>query len=446
MNMRGLILFTRQLHVISRSGTSIIKPASPTPENFKVYHLPLHDRMMPNIYIPAIFFYADINKAADHKSTVSNLLKNSLSETLTKYYPYAGRLRPSGSSVDCNDEGVHFVEARIGCKLAHVLEKDPAKEDEQGLGHLFPPLAIWDKLSNEKCSSLVLVQLNHFICGGIAIAVGFSHRIGDALTLLSFVAYWAGLSRHSFDHQKLLHVCPYIVSDHEQSHDNDSNTFNVSFPEKHWITKNVVFHNSNIARLKADVEIRHKLQGKDEPNYTRNELVTALLYRCVVAAAATSNGGAYIKSVLCQTVNIRPLLDPPLPQTSVGSFINYNNIATGTENETELHNLVERIREGKLQLRRNKGMDEIIAARPFEEFEKMNRIYLVSSICNFPLYKIDFGWGRPVKATIVDMPVVNSIILMDTPSGDGIEAIVGLEEKEMENFQAHRDLLSYISF
>lgn len=444
MTLRRLILFRRQLHVISRSETRSIKPASPTPKNLKQYNLPLHDRMMPNIYIPAIFFYPNINKAVDHKSTVSNLLKNSLSETLSKYYPFAGRLKSSGTYVDCNDEGVDFIEAQIGCKLAQFLEKDPAREDEEGLGHLFPPRAIWDKLS--EYSSLMLVQLNHFNCGGIAIAVSLSHRVGDGLTLFSFISYWAGLSRHSCDHQKLLNLCPYIVYELlPQSHDDGFNTFNVSFPKKHWITKEIEFDNTKIATLKAHVEIKDKLQGKGEQNYTRNELVTALLYRCMVAAAATSNCGAYAKSVLCQTVNIRPMLDPPLPQTSIGGFINYNNIPTSTENETELNFVVERIRKGKTRLRGNKGMDETIASRPFEEFEKINRIYFVSSICNFALYEMDFGWGRPVKASLVDMPVANTIILMDTPSGDGIKAIVGLEEDEMTNFQANKDLLTYAS-
>lgn len=145
MAIRGLMLFRRHLHVISRSITCNIKPASPTPESFKQYILPLHDRLAPTILMPAIFFFPNVNNSADHKSTISNLLKKSLSETLSKYYPFAGRLRSSGSYVDCNDEGVQFVEAHIGSKLSYILERAPAKEDEEGLGDLFAPHAIWDK-------------------------------------------------------------------------------------------------------------------------------------------------------------------------------------------------------------------------------------------------------------------------------------------------------------
>ncbi|KAL8154586.1 acyltransferase-like [Apium graveolens] len=443
--MRGLILFRRQLHVISRSETSIIKPSSPTPGNLKQYNLSLHDRMMPNSYIPAIFFFANITSSSDQKSTIANLLKNSLSEMLSKYYPCAGRLRSCGSYVDCNDEGAQFVEAHIDCKLSHVLERAPAKEHEEGLGHLFPPKAIWDKLNAEEQSSLVLVQLNHFTCGGIAIAVSLSHCIGDAITFFSFISYWAGLSRHSGEHQKILHLRPHIVHELQpRSIDNHNITFDYPDPEKYWITKEIVFQNCNIAKLKASVEIKDKLQGLKEPDYTRNELVTALIYRCLVSAAATSNSGEYAKSFLCQMVNIRPMIDPPLPQTRVGNFIDYNNIPTSTESETELNLLVERIRNGRKQLRENKNVDENTAIAT--EFRRSRRIFAISSICNLPLYEMDFGWGRPVKATIVDTLLADCIILMDTSSGDGIKAIVSLEEQDMKNFLDNKDLLAYGKF
>ncbi|KAL8136266.1 acyltransferase-like [Apium graveolens] len=433
--------------VISRSITCI-KPASPTPESFKRYNLPLHDRLMPTMFIPAIFFYPSINNSADRKSTISDLLKNSLSETLSRYYLFAGRLRSSGSYVDCNDEGVQFVEAQIGSKLSCFLERAPAKEDEEGLGNLFPPRSIWDTLSDDKDSSLMRIQLNNFTCGGIALAVSLSHHMGDALTLFSFITYWASLSRHSCDHQKLVHICPHFVYDLlPQSHVDDFVTANVSFPKKHWITKEMVFHNSSIEKLKANVEFEDKLQGEVEQNYTRNELLTALLYRCAVAAAAKSNSGVYKKSFLCQAVNMRPMLDPPLPLTSLGNFISFNPVPTSTENETELNLLVKRLRKGKMQLRGSKGMDEHIAGPILEKYVKSNHVYYgFTSFCNFPVYEMDFGWGRPVRATVVDMPVVNSIIMMDTLSGDGIKAIVGLEEKEMEIFETDKELLTYGSF
>ncbi|KAK1386499.1 hypothetical protein POM88_014677 [Heracleum sosnowskyi] len=121
----------------------------------------------------------------------------------------------------------------------------------------------------------------------------------------------------------------------------------------------ILFHNSNIARLQADL------------SYTRNELVTALLYRCAISAAATSNSGEYAKSVLIQMVNVRSMIDPPLLQTSLGNFANYIHIPTSSENETNLNLLAERIRKGKMQLRGSKGINETIASTTFEEVQEM---------------------------------------------------------------------------
>ncbi|KAF1002209.1 hypothetical protein AG4045_006806, partial [Apium graveolens] len=67
-------------------------------------------------------------------------------------------------------------------------------------------------------------------------------------------------------------------------------------------------------------------------------------------------------------------------------------------------------------------------------------------ICNFPLHdEMDFGWRRPVKAAVVDAPFVDCTFLMDTPSGDGINAIVALKEEDMKNLLVDKELLAYAS-
>lgn len=453
MAFRGLIwssIFRRQLHVISRSSSNI-KPASPTPSNLKRYNIPLHDRMIPDFYIPMVFFYPINN--SDHSSkrilnnaSKSDLLKKSLSETLSKYYPFAGRLC-SGSYVDCNDEGVHFVDAQIGCKLAEVLEKAPVMEEEEGLGHLFPPRTIWNQLSDLYSGTIMHVQLNHFTCGGIAVAVSLCHRLGDALTLCSFLRYWASLSLHSGAHQKLSHLSPHLVYELlPLSYDSDSIT-TLSYPDKNWTTKEVVFPNTKLAKLKAVVENEDKLDGVlEDQKYTRNELLTALIYRCIVAAVARTNSGPHAGSVLLRSINVRPMIDPRLPETSVGNFVIPNYIQTSTESETKYRTLVGRMREEKRQLNGIKSLDGHEVETKLLEFINNNyRFYAISSMCNFPVYDVmDFGWGKPTKAALVDTPLVDNITLMDT-ANDGIRAMVGLGEQDMKCFLAHEELLTYAS-
>ncbi|KAL7227690.1 hypothetical protein ACSBR1_022540 [Camellia fascicularis] len=61
--------------------------------------------------------------------------------------------------------------------------------------------------------------------------------------------------------------------------------------------------------------------------------------------------------------------------------------------------------------------------------------YLFTSWSRFPFYEIDFGWGKPVWTSVVNMPLKNFIFLMDNKEGDGIEAWVCLDEKDMVNFE-----------
>lgn len=397
-----------------------------------------------------IFFYPISN--SDHSSKLtpniaskSDLLKKSLSETLSKYYPFAGRLC-SGSYVDCNDEGVHFVDAQIGCKLSEVLEKAPVREEEEGLGHLFPPRTIWNQLSDLYSGTIMHVQLNHFTCGGIAVAVSLCHRLGDALTLCSFLRYWASLSLNSGDHHKLSHLCPHLVYELlPPSYDSDSIP-TVSYPDKNWTTKEVVFPNTKLAKLKAAVENEDKLDGVvEDQKYTRNELLSALIYRCIVAAVAETNSEKHGGSVLLRSVNVRPMIDPLLPETSVGNFVIPNYIQTSTEEETKYRMLVGRMREEKRKLNGIKSLDGHEVETKLLEFVKNNyRFYAISSMCNFPVYDVmDFGWGKPIKAALVDTPLVDNITLMDT--ANGIRAVIGLAERDMKIFLAHKELHAYAS-
>ncbi|KAL8097420.1 diaboline synthase-like [Apium graveolens] len=452
---RGLILQAppliskTQLHVVSRSRTNV-KPASPTPLKLKHYNLPSHDLMMPDFYMPLILFYPNpqLSTPLASKTAILCLLKNSLSKTLSEYYPFAGKLSSSGSYVDCNDEGIHFLEARIACKLSEILEKPPVKDEKEGYGRLFPPGSIWHNMS---CSrNLMAVQLNHFTCGGIAIAVSLSHRIADGLTLLSFLSYWSRLSRNLKVQEKLVPRSPSFM--HElllpQSSDDDLTATQFAAPEKNWITTEIVFPNSKIDKLKAELEMQDKQQGNKNKNYTRNELVTALLYRCAVFSATASNSGTFTKSVLLQWVNMRPVIDPPLPKTSVGNLIACNHIPTDTMNETNLSTLVGKMRKGMMQLRGSKSLDGKEFMPLLFKYTKTNyKPYTISSICKLPFYdETDFGWGRPVKVAVVDTPLVNSIFMMDTPSKDGIKAIVSLEKQDMKYFLAIKEMLAYASF
>ena len=111
-----------------------IKPSFPTPDDRKILKLSLFDQFTPITYTPLVLFYP-VNNGDSLASIAekSQKLKKSLSETLTHFYPLAGRLKEN-TSIDCNDQGAEFIEARINCLLSEML-KNP---DSQILNQFLP--------------------------------------------------------------------------------------------------------------------------------------------------------------------------------------------------------------------------------------------------------------------------------------------------------------------
>lgn len=138
--------------------------------------------MAITIYIPLIHFYLNTSHS---KVERCEHLTESLAKTLTHLYPLAGRIK-GNAAVECNDDGTEFVKARVNCSLSEILENPDANMLE-----LFLPAEI---LSTEAGTGpLLLVQVNMFECGGIAIGFSISHKIADPSTLCSFINCWAKL-------------------------------------------------------------------------------------------------------------------------------------------------------------------------------------------------------------------------------------------------------------
>ncbi|KAL8196451.1 hypothetical protein R6Q57_024746 [Mikania cordata] len=174
-------LRSRQLHTIISQ--EIIKPSSPTPLHLKTHHLSLVDQLAANVNMPLILFYNNF------KHGDINILKKSLSQSLTSYYPFAGRfLAPFVPQIECNDQGVEFLEASNDSRLSDFINN---KEVDETIDQLIPNYV----LGNANKPALVEVQLNHFRCGGAAVAVSISHKVGDGFTVSKFLNHWATVMR-----------------------------------------------------------------------------------------------------------------------------------------------------------------------------------------------------------------------------------------------------------
>ncbi|CAH1440175.1 unnamed protein product [Lactuca virosa] len=188
--------------VKARSGTPLeskfseehIKPSSPTPQNLRYFKLSMFDQIQISIYYPFTFFYPN-NKNNNNKNVEeiiterSNHLKQSLSETLTQFYPFAGKVA-SELHIDCNDEGVYFIETRVDDRLENVLKKP----DNKFLQRLIP---VVNSVPNQQLlgSYVSMVQVNFFSCGGVAITVQHNHKLVDGASYMIFLKAWAAIAR-----------------------------------------------------------------------------------------------------------------------------------------------------------------------------------------------------------------------------------------------------------
>ncbi|OMO81405.1 Transferase [Corchorus olitorius] len=68
-----------------------------------------------------------------------------------------------------------------------------------------------------------------------------------------------------------------------------------------------------------------------------------------------------------------------------------------------------------------------------------------TSLCRFPIYEVDFGWGKPIWVSSAARDMMNLVSLNDTADGKGIEAWVCVKEEDMAKFECDEEILASIA-
>ncbi|GMJ12485.1 hypothetical protein like AT3G30280 [Hibiscus trionum] len=416
-----------------------IKPSVPTPSHLKTFKLSLLDQISPPIHSNMNFFYPSDNPDFFHKS---KLLQHSISTTLSLFYPLAGRLRDA-ATIDCNDEGAFFVEAKVNIQLSHFL----SQPDLNLMDHFLPttdPTTM--ELSN---GAMFLVRFTSFTCGGVAICFSLTHKLADVSALHTLVQTWSSLCRGSSNPVTPLLIGENFLAPRDEFY---AMSATVNIADEKFVQRRFVFSASKISELKAKVS--HEFHEVLQSHPSRVEAVLALLWKCAVATKKQKMG-SFGPTTLFQAVNLRKRLSPPLPETAIGNFIWPIMVFAYEEKDLELHEVVIQMRKclnefnnTKANMFRGEGAASAImgAIKERGEFFRSNKemnVYKCSSWCKVPLYDIDFGWGKPLWVVSVNKLVSNTFALADTQSRDGIEALVTLDEEEMALFQQNEQLLKY---
>ncbi|XP_019159449.1 PREDICTED: vinorine synthase-like isoform X1 [Ipomoea nil] len=402
----------------------MIKPSSPTPPHLKTLKLSFIDQTSPPFLAPFVFFF-------NHASADSSqLLKQSLSKVLTLFYPLAGRVR-GNDFIDCSDDGALWVEARVHGFLKDVVENPLMEEIEK-----FLPL---EPQKGDDSDFMLAVQVNYFLDGGIAVGVCVSHKIADALSMVNFVNAWALIAREGdaaeISPPNFGLVWPlFPPTTMDLTGSEFSATLGMTTREK-VVTRRVVFNKENLAALKKSAAAESSRVG--DP--TRVEAVSAFLWKHFREASRKKSQDASMKKTFWagQGVNLRARMKPALPEATFGNLWSPVNTTESPcpDDDDLVFQLRTSIREINAEyveaLQNEKGQSEHLR-KWHERFtgEVEAEFMDFSSWCRFPIYEVDFGWGRPVWACPPAFPYKNFIVFMSTKCGDGIEAWINMGEED----------------
>ncbi|XP_004310026.1 PREDICTED: vinorine synthase-like [Fragaria vesca subsp. vesca] len=419
----GIMKF--EAEVISKH---IIKPASPTPDHLRHYQFSFLDQISPPVYNPLLLFYEFNAKTQPNITEISNHLKTSLAKVLSLYYPLAGRFKDN-QHVDCNDNGVPYLEAQVNCKLSDVLNNPIPGE----LNKLMP-----FELDDVASKYPLGVQLNVFQCGGFAIAQCLTHKLADGLSYFTFSKTWAATAGGE---PKIAQ--PQFISATLFPPKNLSGYDARTGITRNKVTKRFVFSAINIE------ELRKVQANKASAHPSRVEALSSfILSRFVEATKDIGSAEKFYRVV--HAVNLRPRFEPPLPHHSFGNLYRVAMTAPLQISSGEpYHGIREEISKidnayvRKLQ----KGDEHLSSIKTYaKSFAKGEQVTIsFSSYCRFPLYDNDFGWGRPTWVGSPALTFKNLVNFMDTREGGGIEAYISLEEEVMTKFESDVELLAYMS-
>ncbi|KAL0455964.1 UNVERIFIED_CONTAM: Pelargonidin 3-O-(6-caffeoylglucoside) 5-O-(6-O-malonylglucoside) 4'''-malonyltransferase [Sesamum latifolium] len=391
-----------KVHLISKK---LIKPCKPTPSHLRTYKISLIDELNPSMHVFHILFYPS-DQVVNGKHITS--LEESLSQVLPLFYPLAGRYHKDEHYVDCNDKGAEFSIAEVDCKLHQLI--GPEVKPEQL--NLLLPLEIG--AADEPTNPMLAVQINKFQCGGLAI--DFNSPTYFPPQNLGPIQF--GVSR----------------------------TRDTSI-----LTKRFVLDKNAIYKLRE----RLSPEWRNEHPPSRVVLVSAVLRQAILLSDRKKHGKSRA-SIIGQAVNVWETTIPPISKYACSYWASTSFLESTADESYALEcnflQIVSNMR--RVTIQGIKDCERILSDREFGrkvlidcEFEVAQKsdspdtkVIWISNWSKFEDYELDFGYGKPIWASLVNVPLQDFMTLMNTKDNDGIEAWVSMHESDMPYLQQDENL------
>ncbi|GFP78718.1 vinorine synthase [Phtheirospermum japonicum] len=422
--------------VRAEMATELIKPSSPTPPHLSKLHLSFLDQLAPPTYIRIILYFQPCQYS--NTEPTSRKLKQSLSDALSVYYPLAGRLRDN-SWIHCNDAGAEYVEAQFNDDRISDVVENPQIDELKKYVPGAPPGGADIQLA---------VQVSFLGCGRTTIGVCMSHRVADAMSLVTFIGAWAAACG---EHAKTITTHPTFDLATRFPPADFSRFFQprppvvAETPQK-VVTKRFIFDEPKLAAL------RKAASGPLMEQPTRVEAVSAFIWRHLIECDGKNRVFA-----ATHAVDIRSRASPPLPGRFFGNAcaramamtrmtdseekVDYYDLAIKLRETIRKADVdyVRRLEDGDAFLKYYSGNEE--NDPEFKEGKTILEVCGFTSWYRLPAYEVDYGWGKPVWVSIIGVPQKNLVFFLGTKSGDGIEAWVSMVEQYVAKIETSYHLL-----
>ncbi|XP_077249867.1 rosmarinate synthase-like [Tasmannia lanceolata] len=440
-----------KVNLVSIETITRITPSSndsPHPSRLDLSNI---DQILFNHELGLLFFFN--NNTLHSQFMDPNLLKPALSKLLSEFYPFAGKLVPTGPRnrlhVECNDEGVEFTITKVECRLSDLL----LESVQPDFSPLLPPksaeLKPWE-------GPIFRCQINSFECGGVVLAASANHSLVDLEGMLIFLSRWADLVRNRDDHANPIKAkSPIFDRTFLLPNDNpirNSNLKHIDDPQTdHDIIqlKTVLLE---ITKERAEALKNEVKAQKPTLPATTFQCLVALLWRSVTRARKfdPSKEITLIMLVNCRKFfSIKPLTFCGNCFTEVRARMKAGEVAEGA-----LWEVVEKIGEALGKADKEAAMSEVNWLEsqdqtPFDSIsirsEGAADEFRVASLM-FPLvYELDFGWGKP--SAVKPLSQQNGVVVMfyaPPQKPAGIELVLTLPDEHMESVEKDEELSAHI--
>ncbi|XP_058758207.1 benzyl alcohol O-benzoyltransferase-like [Vicia villosa] len=430
------------LFTVKRRAPEFVTPSKPTPHEIKLLS-DIDDQDGLRFQIPVIQFYKYDPKMAG-KDPV-DVIRKALAKTLVFYYPFAGRLREGPGRklmVDCNEEGVLFIEA-----AADVSLKDFGDA-------LQPPFPCLEELlfdvpgSSEVLNTPVMViQVTRLNCGGFICALRLNHTMSDAAGLTQFIGALGEISRGMKQpsipplwHRELLNARnpPRVTCTHRE-YEQLPDPKGTIIPLDDMAHRSFFFGPTELAAIRA-------LLPPHQQKRSNFETLTACLWRCRTISLQPDADEEV--RIIC-IVDSRSKFNPPLPKGFYGNAFAFPVAVTtaGKLIKNPMGYALELVQKAKSDVTQEymHSVADLMVLKGRPHFTVL-RSFLVSDVTRAGFGDVDFGWGKafyggPAKGGVGAVPGVASFYIpfVNGKGEKGLVIPVCLPAQAMERFVVELD-------